>query len=566
MIRLHKNIGYLLIALSSLAIQSHAALTWPNCLDIKNSDFKTDTLVKTSDGIAEPMKMAFDLLAGSGEDAKDKVDVYFTERLGKVRKFDSKSSKVLTIATIALNIDEAGSSDGVLGIALDPSFKTNNYVYIYYTFVAAEATGEKSWRVSRFTLNAAHDKLDLTTEAVVLKIPIISGSKHPGGALQFDSYGDLWITTGNDYRWKQVAGGPPPTDFPLYSSPNTNDLRGKILRIHPTPNGTYTIPAGNLFPSGTASTKPEIYIMGTRNAYTLALDPVRRWVLWGDIGPDAKNMDGGAMNSGGPENTEEYDLAQSPGNYGFPFFSGDFASKPGAIAGSLSMPADYTWEGLPPGLVNLPPAISPIHAYKKSCAISGPLYRYNGDLKSSIKFPPHFNRKWLVSDFNGHANVMTAFTLADNGKSITAQENVIGAKLDGPLDIESGPDGALYVVNYAGYRTTVPGTNIIRISYTGTCSPAEPKLETSVSIAEQGNQNRWMGPDLKISQAPGLSVLITSSGAFTLKVLDILGRAMATRWGHGEMKFTLPEINQAGIYFLSVQAPEGRVTRKFIRK
>ena len=57
------------------------------------------------------------------------------------------------------------------------------------------------------------------------------------------------------------------------SSANTNDLRGKVLRIRPAADGTYTIPAGNLFAPGTANTRPEIYTMGTRNPYRISVDP-----------------------------------------------------------------------------------------------------------------------------------------------------------------------------------------------------------------------------------------------------------------------------------------------------
>ena len=555
MIRSRMNLVCWFFSVAFLAPSTQAALTWPGCKDVANTDFKaTNLATRAADTVAEPMKMAFDLLAAPGEDAKGKVDVYFTERLGKVRKFDSKLSKVLTLATIPLDIDEANSSDGVLGIALDPAFKTNHQVFLYYSFVT---TAEKSWRVSRFTLNASHDKMDLTSEVPVIKIPIRSGSRHPGGAIKFDAYGDLWITTGNDY----LDG----KDFPVWSSANTNDLRGKILRIHPTPDGKYTIPEGNLFKPNTPETKPEIYIMGNRNPYTLALDPVRRWVLWGDVGPDAKDMDGLAMNGAGSTyKTEEYDLAQAPGNYGYPFFAGENTMLAGMNPASPVIPANTDWNGYTPGLKTLPPAVVPIYPYKQSCAITGPLYRYDGALNSSVKFPPHFTRKWLVSDFNGDNNAIKAFTLSDDGKKVTAEEPVIGIPLHAPLDIESGPDGAIYVNNYAGYRSSSANTGIVRIDYTGDCRPSEPTLEKVVVGVR--NENRWSGPGLEITHAHGISVVVTAIGTFTLEVHDILGRPIAMRTGRGQMLLTLPEINRAGLYFISIDAPEGRSTRKFVRE
>ena len=65
-----------------------------------------------------------------------------------------------------------------------------------------------------------------------------------------------------------------------------NDLRGKILRIHPEPDGTYTIPAGNLFPPGTPGTRPEIYTMGHRNPWRVSVDSRTGYVYWGEVGPD----------------------------------------------------------------------------------------------------------------------------------------------------------------------------------------------------------------------------------------------------------------------------------------
>ena len=57
---------------------------------------------------------------------------------------------------------------------------------------------------------------------------------------------------------------------------NTNDLRGKILRIRVKDDGSYEIPEGNLFAPGTAKTRPEIYVMGDRNPYRISvfIDPV----------------------------------------------------------------------------------------------------------------------------------------------------------------------------------------------------------------------------------------------------------------------------------------------------
>lgn len=525
-----------------------AALTWSGCPDLGSGEFRAVNIAtRAKDDVNEPMKMAFDLVAAPGEDAAGKVDVYFTERLGRVRRYDAKSGAVTTLATLPLTGVTFSTSDGLMGIALDPGFKANGFAYLYYTFISAS---EKSWRVSRFTLNAERTVLDLASEIPVLKIPINTGSLHTGGALQFDAYGDLWITTGNDYK-----NG---SDYPLYSSPNTNDLRGKILRIHPTPDGKYSVPAGNLFKAGQANTRPEIYIMGNRNPYTLSLDPVRRWALWGDVGPDNKNFDGDPMNSGGPEKTEEYDLAKAPGNYGYPFFAGDYMTKPGTDANAPAIPAGYGWEGAQPGLTTLPKAIAPIYAYKRSCAVAGPLYRYDGDLKSAVKFPPHFQRKWLVTDFNGDNEKITAFTLNEDGTAITAQDQALASiPLHSPLDLQFGPDGALYVNNYAGYRTRTTATGLIRIEYTGTCRPAEPKLEKADPSALARAGAVPGAPGIRFLHGNGLAVAVGAAGRIDLEVRDIRGRPVLAASAYGPAPIPLARIGAPGVYFLTVRCAEG---------
>lgn len=552
----------MMIALSLAAQSPRAQGTWEGCAPVAAGEIKvTNIATRTGDLVEEPMKMAFELMAAPGEDAKGKVHVYFTERKGKLRKYDALQNKTLTLAQFNLTVG-ATSSDGLLGIALDPAFKTNHQLFLYYT---AGSGATATWRVSRFTLDAAHEKLDMGSEKVLLDIPMQIGSQHPGGALAFDAYGDLYITTGDNH----LPGG---NGYSIHTSANTNDLRAKILRIHPNPDGTYDIPAGNLFPKGTAKTRPEIYIMGNRNPYSITLDPVRRWVTWGEVGPDDKNMDGLPMNqTGSTDMTEEFNLALGPGNYGYPYFAGkNFALKSGIDASAPTIPAGTDWNGAQDGLLTLPAAQPAIKAYRKSCAITGPIYRYDGDLNSSIKFPPHFHRKWLTTDFNAkQANPIWLYTLNSAGTAITAEEQVLKtAILYQPLDMQFGPDGALYVNNYSGYRTASATTGIIRIEYTGSCRPAEPKLETAVGIADgQSGRNGsgWGGPQLSILSGRILSVEISTAGAFKLEIRDMLGRPVGSRTGSGQTRLFLGEIAKPGIYILDVTSPEGRAIRKFVR-
>ena len=106
-------------------------------------------------------------------------------------------------------------------------------------------------------------------------------------------------------------------------SSNTHDLRGKILRITPKRDGTYTIPRGNLFsPDGTEG-RPEIFAMGCRNPFRFSVDQKTGYVYWGDVGPDS-----GIDSELGPQSYDEWNQAKSPGNYGWPYFEANNKAYP----------------------------------------------------------------------------------------------------------------------------------------------------------------------------------------------------------------------------------------------
>ncbi len=104
------------------------------------------------------------------------------------------------------------------------------------------------------------------------------------------------------------------------SAGNTNDLRGKIMRIQVKDDGTYEIPEGNLFPKGTDKTRPEIYVMGNRNPYRISVDQKNSYLYWGEVGPDA-NADSFATR--GPRGYDEVNQARKAGFFGWPFFVGN---------------------------------------------------------------------------------------------------------------------------------------------------------------------------------------------------------------------------------------------------
>ncbi len=108
---------------------------------------------------------------------------------------------------------------------------------------------------------------------------------------------------------------------------NTNDLRGKILRIKVGADGTYTIPPATCSRAGHDGTRPEIYIMGLRNPFRMSVDKQTGTLIWGDYGPDA-GRDDPAARPDGPRRVERG--ARPTGgahNSGWPYCTGDNRSR-----------------------------------------------------------------------------------------------------------------------------------------------------------------------------------------------------------------------------------------------
>src|SRR3954469_8402505 len=264
------------------------------------------TKVTLAQGFDEPMEMTF---LNDGR-------VLIVERKGALKSVDTKTNMVKTIATIPVNTKYTSkegvvteAEEGLVGIIAHPDFAKNHWIYMYY----ADPTDTKHV-LARWELHG--DSLYASTKKVILEVRTQREvCCHTGGGMVFDQQGHLYRTVGNN-----TAN--PPSGIASYDerpgrsswddqrgSGNTNDLRGKILRIHPEDDGTYTIPEGNLFAKGTPKTRPEIYIMGDRNPWRVSLDSKTGWLYWGEVGPDA------AVDSiWGSRGYDEFNRAKKPGN------------------------------------------------------------------------------------------------------------------------------------------------------------------------------------------------------------------------------------------------------------
>src|SRR5690349_10996368 len=171
-----------------------------------------------------------------------------------------KNGSLLATPFLSLSVDSSGER-GLLGIAFDPNFFTNHYVYVYYTVPTFPIHN----RVSRFT--AAGDVTAPGSEVVILNLDnLSSATNHNGGALHFGPDGKLYIAVGEN------ANGA--------NSQTLSNLLGKVLRI----NKDGTVPTDNPFFNQATGINRAIWAMGLRNPFTFAFQPGTGRLFINDVG------------------------------------------------------------------------------------------------------------------------------------------------------------------------------------------------------------------------------------------------------------------------------------------
>jgi cytochrome c len=531
----------------------YAQFAYPNCAAISDKDFSATTLVsKTNDvGLFEPLKMDFSM------SDQGVVDIFFIERGGSLKMYSGTAKTVRTLGNVA---PETRREEGLSGMALDPDFRKNKRLYLYY----AHASG---FRVSRFNLDPATSDLLPASEKVLLTIPSGRGRTHTAGAMRFDAYGDLYIAVGDN---ESLLKGPA----------NTADLRGGILRIHPREDGGYSIPKGNLWETASAyfqgkgkadvaamykdstRAKREVFVKGTRDAYTLTLDPVRRWVTWGDCGPDQEA--GNAPDTA--HWTEEHNIATAPGFYGWPFWTATNHVQTEMPVGYAESGEAASWKdwtsqkkdapindlaGLN-GIADLPPAQPGTHVYAHACAMTGPIYQYDGDLDSKVKMPPSFNRMWIVTDFD--KGTLEAIPLNAAGKQSGAAVKVftgVSQNFNRPLDLQQGPDGALYYLNYScgTWYASDKCTGIYRIEYNGACQDPTLKPELPTSATLRPGDAAW-------ARLAADKILLNGFGGCDWHISDVAGRVLRSFSTEASGEFATARLLDGvppGLYFVRIE-------------
>jgi glucose/arabinose dehydrogenase len=348
----------------------------------------TEALV--AGGLTNPTAMAF---APDGR-------LFVCQQGGQLRVIANGALLPTPFVTLVVNSD---GERGLLGVAFDPAFSVNHYVYVYYTATSPAIHN----RVSRWTANG--DVADPGSEHVLLDLNnLSSATNHNGGAIHFAGDGTLFIAVGENATGSNAQ--------------SLGNLLGKILRI----NADGTIPTDNPFYTQATGVNRAIWALGLRNPYTFAFQPVTGRMFINDVG----------------ENTyEEINDGIAGSNYGWPNSEGPTANP------NERGPLYYYGHGTGPFL---------------GCAIAGGTF-YN---PSTNQFPSGYAGKYFFADFCGgwmnrfnSANAGVA-TFA-SGISFPVDLHV---GPEGSLYYLARGAGSVYRISYAGFTDDplIAGTSMIR--------------------------------------------------------------------------------------------------------
>ncbi len=400
------------------------------------------------------------------------------EQGGRIMVFDDNpaANTAATVLNISAQVLFSGEQ-GLLGLAFDPQFTQNRYVYVHYS-----AASPSRSVIARFTWDAVLDQIDPASEKVILENPQ-PFSNHNGGMLAFGPDGYLYIAFGDG-----GSGGDPNNE-----AQDRSTLHGNVLRldVHPANDATpYLIPPDNPF-NGQAGVLPEIYAWGLRNPFRFSFDAQTGDLWLGDVGQSER---------------EEVNIITSGGNYGWRVFEG-------------TLPFNSSGNTLPNSAFT-PPVFEYDHSEGRS-VIGGYVYRGN-DIASLLG-------KYVFADYVSN----NVWALTWDGSQVTQRETLgsvsnptgFGQKADGELLVVS-QSGSLFQIEQSGGGINIPD----QLSDTGLftdlsqLTPASGLIEYTVNhtfYSDGANKRRWIGV------ADGETVTFSDDnwelpvGSFVVKQFDI---------------------------------------------
>jgi glucose/arabinose dehydrogenase len=382
--------------------------------------------------------------------------LFVCEKNGALRVVTAAGT-LLPTPFLTLSVSTAGEQ-GLLGVAFDPQFATNGYLYCYYSVPGAPVHS----RISRFTANG--DVVVPGSEVPILDLDNLTTAYHNGGAIHFGADGKLYVAVGENGLQNNAQQ-------------ITNRL-GKILRI----NSDGTIPSDNPtsfpgIPGTTTGANRAIWCVGLRNPFTFAIQPGTGRMFINDVGAAT---------------WEEIDEAVAGANYGWPTTEGDFD------------PATY------------PNFRRPVHYYghdgvtqgtSSGEAICGGVF-----YPASGPFPASYHGMYFYADLTN--NWIRVLDPSTNSTSLFA------TALQTTVDLKVGPDGALYYLSHNGSRVGRISYVPVGVAPSITLQPAsqtvpvgQPATFTTSASGTAPLAYQWERNGAPIGGATGTSYTLSSPQA-----------------------------------------------------
>lgn len=393
--------------------------------------------------------------------------IFVTQQGGALRVI--KGGALLSQPFLTVSVNDSGER-GLLGVAFDPDFASNNYVYVYYTTASSPIHN----RVSRFTASTSNpDVVAAGSEVQIFNLPeLSSATNHNGGAIHFGTDGKLYIAVGENAN---------SSNSPLLTTP-----LGKLLRI----NADGSIPSDNPFYSQTTGINRAIYARGLRNPFTFAIDHTSGRIHVNDVGQDS---------------WEEVDHVAPGADFGWPRTEGN---NPAGVSG----------------------VTYPTHTYQNagsSCAIIGSaFYR-----PTSMNFPSAFTGRYFFGDYCGgfirYLSPPNYDTAAGFATGIGALVDIL-AHPDGSLYYLSRNGGELFRVRYTA--ATAPSISAQPASITVAAGQTASFSVTASGSAPLQYQWQRNGANISGATSPAYSFTATAAddGAmFRALVSNAAGSALS---------------------------------------
>ncbi len=419
-------------------------------------------------------------------------------KTGQVRIVKSGALLPTPFIDLGTKVNQVGDR-GLIGLALDPKFSSNGYVYLLYVYEEGgnpTDTAPKTARLTRVKADPANPDLALAGSEVVLLGQIGIGpcgqypdgtdcmgsdsSAHTVGTVRFAPDGKLYVGMGDGAAYTFA-------DVLSLRSQNLNTYNGKILRI----NADGTAPSDNPFYDGTNSIRSKVFAYGLRSPYRFAIHPVTGEVIIGDVGSTL---------------WEELNRGRGA-NFGWPCYEGNGPNTP--YQNAFPQPC----QALPASSVT-----PPIYTYSRGAgaAIVGGLF-YTG-----TQFPDKYRGNFFFADY---VNNFIRRVVFDTGNNVVSVVD-FATNIPTPVAVEPGPDGSLYYISiFTG--------EVRRIRYSGnlpvasaTASIPAPSSPNTVAFSSNGSSDpagsaltyRWEFGDGTTATVPNPVHTYTISGVKTFTV------------------------------------------------